>query len=195
MAHMTFVVDLDRCIGCRACEVACKQENAVELGQAWNKVLTVGPTGIFPDVQMYFLPTMCQVCANPACVSVCPASATYKNEEGVIVIDREKCIGCKRCIKACPYGSRSFNKAASVAEKCTTCPHLRAVGENPACIKACPGKARFFGDLDDPNSDVSKVLAAAGEAGIHHLPEDKGNAPTARYVLHSRIAGWIEPTR
>jgi Fe-S-cluster-containing dehydrogenase component len=192
MKQNTLVIDLDRCIGCKGCEVACKQENGVELGSSWNKVLTVGPTGKYPDVEMYFLPAVCQECIVPECVKVCPTGASYKrSEDGVVLIDKEKCIGCKFCMMACPYGVRSFNKEMKVVEKCTLCVHLQAVGEKPACVKNCPGKARFFGDINDPNSDVSQILKNAGSDSVHALP-DVGNHPSVRYILHRKTATWKE---
>jgi Fe-S-cluster-containing dehydrogenase component len=90
---------------------------------------------------------------------------------------------------ACPYGVRSFNKEMKVVEKCTLCVQLHAVGEQPACVKNCAAKARFFGDLDDPASDASKALSAAGEGNIHSLP-DVGNRPKTRYILHAKTAAW-----
>jgi len=192
MAQKTLVIDLDRCIGCRGCEVACKQENGVALGTAMNKVLTVGPTGKYPDIEMYFLPMLCQQCAVPVCVKVCPTGAAYKrSEDGIVLIDRKKCIGCQRCKKACPYGVLSFNKEMRVMEKCTLCFHLQAVGEKPACVKNCPGGALIFGDIDDPDSDVSKALRNAGRDSVHALP-DAGNHPSVRYILHSKTAIWQE---
>jgi len=119
MSQKTMVVNLDRCIGCRGCEVACKQENGVALGSYWGKVLNVGPTGKYPTLEMYFLPTLCQQCKSPQCVKVCPTGASYKrNEDGIVLIDKEKCIGCRYCMMACPYGVRSFNKETKVVEKC-----------------------------------------------------------------------------
>lgn len=98
-----FVIDLDRCIGCKGCQVACKQENGVALGANRTLVRTVGPMGSYPDVQMYFLPTPCQQCADPPCVQVCPTGACWQNrEEGVVLIDREQCIGCRSCGEALP---------------------------------------------------------------------------------------------
>ncbi|MDY3116078.1 MAG: 4Fe-4S dicluster domain-containing protein [Sutterella sp.] len=189
MSQKTLVIDLDRCIGCYACEVACKQENHVPLGMQYNKVFTIGPMGKFPEVKSYFLPAVCQVCKNAPCVTVCPTGASYRTEDGQILINKEKCIGCKLCMKACPYGARSFNEQTKVVEKCTLCNHLQAIGEQPACVKVCCARARFFGDIDDPQSDVSKAIAAAGPENVHTLP-DTGNHPTVRYILHAKTAPW-----
>lgn len=186
------VIDLDRCIGCYACEIACKQENDVSLGSYWNKVQTMGPYGDFPHVEMYFLPTMCQHCENPTCVSVCPTGATHQREEdGIVLVDRDKCIGCQYCAMACPYGARTFNKKQKVVEKCTLCAHLQSVGDKPACVKCCSGAARLFGDAEDPESDVSKALAEVDPDAVHSMP-DVGNGPSIRYILHSSIATWKE---
>ena len=168
MTQKTMVIDLDRCIGCFACEVACKQENNVALGVYYNKVLSIGPMGKFPDIKQYFLPSICQCCKDAPCVKVCPTGATYRTDDGQILVNKEKCIGCKMCMAACPYGARSYNADTNVVEKCTLCQHLQAVGEKPACVKVCCAKARFFGDIDDPESDVSKAsLLRAPKMCIH----------------------------
>lgn len=190
MAQKTLVIDLDRCIGCFACEIACKQENGVPLGVYYNKVLSIGPTGVFPNIKQYFLPSVCQVCKDAPCVTVCPTGASYKTADGQILIDKEKCIGCKLCMTACPYGARSYNPEKKVVEKCTLCNHLQAVGEKPACVKVCCAKARYFGDIDDPKSDVSKAVAAAGPENVHSMP-DSGNKPTVRYILHKKNGDWL----
>jgi len=185
----TMVIDLDRCIGCYACEIACKMENEIDLGVYHNKVLTIGPVGQFPNIEMYFLPTLCQSCIDAPCIDVCPTGSSYMNDEGVILIDPDTCIGCRVCIPACPYNARSFNKNTKLAVKCTLCSHLTEPDEQPACVKACCAKARFVGEIDDDNSIVSQKLRAAGKENIHSMP-DTGNQPTVRYILHGKTAHW-----
>ena len=185
MARNCIVVNIDRCTGCYACQVACKMQNEVALGLAWNKVKVVGPVGEYPNMVRYPLPTMCQECENAPCLEVCPTGATYRDEEtGVILIDSEQCIGCQACMQACPYGQRCYNEQAGVVEKCNLCHDLTAKGELPACVKSCSAGARFYGDLDDPESDVSKELAKYSEDQIHTLP-DTGNAPLTKYIITS----------
>ena len=191
MARNCIVVNLDRCTGCFGCEVACKMENGVALGERWSKVFTVGPVGEYPDMTRYALPTMCQQCENAPCVSVCPTGASYRDGNNVVLVDKEKCIGCKYCMMACPYGVRSWSPSESVVEKCTLCGQLTSVGEQPKCVAACCASARFYGDLDDPNSDASKALAAAGTDAVHRL-KDVGNAPQTAYILSSKYADWKE---
>jgi Fe-S-cluster-containing dehydrogenase component len=164
-------------------------ENGVPLGVYYNKVLSIGPIGKYPDIHQYFLPTVCQNCKDAPCVMVCPTGASYKTEDGQVLVNKEKCIGCKMCMAACPYGARSYNAEAKVVEKCTLCRHLQEVGEKPACVKICCAKARFFGDIDDPKSDVSKAVAAAGAENVHSMP-DAGNHPTVRYILHKKNGEW-----
>lgn len=190
MKKKTMVIDLDRCIGCYACEVSCKMENNVDLGVTYNKVLTMGPTGTFPKLEMYYLPSVCQSCYDAPCVEVCPTEASYINEDGAILVDKSKCIGCLSCMEACPYGARSFNKKTEVVEKCTLCSHLTG-GDSPACVKACCSKARFVGDIEDPDSTVSRAIKAAGAGNVYAMPNE-GNRPTVRYILHNKTAKWQE---
>ena len=112
MAHNCIVVNLDRCTGCYSREITCKMENDIALGEHWNKMLQRGPFGDYPNMTRYPLPTMCQQCADAPCVHVCPTGASYRDGNNVVLIDREKCIGCKYCMMACPYGVRDWNKAS-----------------------------------------------------------------------------------
>jgi Fe-S-cluster-containing dehydrogenase component len=189
MKKKTMVIDLDKCIGCYACEVACKMENDVDLGVYYTRVLTVGPTGDYPKLEQYHMTGICQSCKEPPCVAACPTGASYINDNGVILIDKARCIGCRECQQACPYGARSYNARAKVTEKCTLCSHL--TDGNPACVKNCCTKARSVGDVEDPNSDVSKLLKAVGAANVHSV-FDAGNDPSVRYILHAKYAKWQE---
>ncbi len=190
MKKITFVIDLDRCIGCRACQISCKQENGVALGACRNEVKQIGPIGTYPDIQMYFLPAMCQHCENPTCAEVCPTGACYKDpSDGVVRIDRDVCIGCRTCEGACPYKVNTFNAELRVMDKCNICEQLRKEGEPPACVKNCAGRALYVGDIHDPDSEVSKLLKNAGEENVYTL-RDFGNKPGVRYIL--RRDKWID---
>ena len=189
MARNAIVTDLNRCIGCFSCELACKQKNLVDLGIHWIKVHPTGPFGTFPDLQQYWIAKNCQQCENAPCIEVCPTGASYRNEDGIVLVDGSACIGCQLCLSACPYDVRTLNPNTQVVEKCTLCHDLTEKGELPACVAACCGEARFYGDLDDPESDASKALAAADPADVHHLP-DSGNSPLSCYILSESTAPW-----
>ena len=191
MKQYIILADLDRCIGCHGgCQVGCKTEHEIALGPSRSKLYTMGPTGIFPDLQMYFIPVMCQQCENPACVEVCPTGACYKDDaDGVIKIDRDSCIGCESCKKACPYQTIIMNQELHVADKCNVCESRREQGEEPACVRNCSGRALMYGDINDPESIVSKAIAEAGEENVYAL-KDMGTNPSARYIL--RNAKWLD---
>jgi len=213
-----WVIDLEKCIGCRSCMVACKQHNGQPPGTWWNRVFTPGSreNQVAPEKgKEYFLPVTCQHCANPPCVKVCPVDATYSTEDGTVLIDFERCIGCRYCISACPYGVRQFNweepkktlykagyvenytygypkdfrkdgrlvympvRFKGITEKCHFCVHYYEEGLEPACVRGCPGGARFTGDLDDPESVVSKLIR--DRDGFNLLPE-KGTKPSCYYL-------------
>ncbi len=207
MAHYGFAIDTVRCIGCHTCSTACKLSNNLPIDIWWNRVLTEGgeamdtPGGEWPNNHMRFLPVSCQHCENPACVKVCPVGATYKDPEtGVVRQDYDKCIGCRMCMAACPYtGVRSFNweepayhighavgdtnspsHQKHVVEKCTMCWPKLARGEEPACVSVCPAIARFWGDLDDSDSEVSRLIR--DREAMQLLPE-KGTKPSVYYLV------------
>ncbi len=207
MTRFGMVLDLHRCIGCHTCSVSCKLANNLSDKTWWNRVTTDGgdemdtAAGEFPNLWMQHISISCQHCDNPACVKVCPVGATYKREEdGVVFQDYDKCIGCRMCIAACPYtGVRSFNwdePAYSVdvavgdsripahqkhtVEKCTLCAHRIADGEEPACIASCPTYARHFGDFNDPESQVSKLIS--NRAHFQLLPE-RGTNPSVYFLV------------
>jgi len=182
MAQFAIVADLDRCTGCQACTVACAQENRLKPAVFWTRVREIGPDGRFPELQMHFLPLACQHCGDPACVKVCPTGASHKRSDGVVLIDREKCIGCQRCQQACPYKIQHFDAEAKKMEKCTLCAHLLDRGDAPACVKTCTTGARVFGDISDHSSPVSKMLEAAGP-NVYRLLPQAGTNPSARYIL------------
>ncbi|MBI4362790.1 MAG: 4Fe-4S dicluster domain-containing protein [Euryarchaeota archaeon] len=239
MPKWGMVIDLDKCTACQACVVACKQENNVPSGHLddaakargevhrdhdifWMRVLTQAK-GEYPKPEIEFLPRPCQHCEKPPCVSVCPVEATYRNEEGLVLQRYDRCIGCRYCMVACPYGVRNFNwhepeypmpqalsPAASVdsdgngrgpqprvrgiVEKCTFCIQrieeakrkaqaegrpLKDGDVQTACMQTCPPTAIVFGDLDDPNSRVSKLRT---DRRAFRLLEDLGTNPRVTYL-------------
>jgi len=226
MAKWAMVIDLDKCVGCQACVVACKEENNVPHGSPeeqksrreiyWHKMIAV-TKGKYPNVRTEIIPMPCMQCEHPPCVTVCPAKATFQRDDGIVVQYFRRCIGCKYCMVACPYGARSFNYKAQetkdyhrqdeppdrnswapwpfptrtqgVVEKCTFCFHRidqglkegKKIGTDvvPACVEACPCHARTFGDLDDPQSPVSQLLASRAS---FRLREELATKPKVIYL-------------
>lgn len=203
------VVDLERCIGCWSCCIICKSENNVPLGMWWNRINTVGDALDTPyedhgEPAMHWLPLACQHCENPACTKVCPVEATFSREDGLVVQDNQRCIGCRYCLVACPYGVRVFNwgkpeypvpfnmgmvepRPVGTMEKCTFCIHRLPEGQVPSCIWSCPGQARFFGDLNHPDSEVSRLVR---ERAGYQLLEERGTDPQVFYLPPRRKRGW-----
>ena len=202
------VIDQSKCVGCEYCTQACRAHNDVPPTIAWNRVIPAGKVGD-KDV---FLPRPCQHCEHPPCVEVCMVGASYRRADGIVMMDYDKCIGCRYCEVACPYGARAFNWEAftgpnpavptwgtpeverrprGVPEKCSFC-YQRidrglALGlkvgvdpeATPACVVACPTGARKFGDLNDPESEVSQLLA---KHPSYRLREDLGTGPRVYYL-------------
>jgi Fe-S-cluster-containing dehydrogenase component len=210
MPHWAMVIDLDKCVGCQACSVACRMENNVSfvgpeqssMGRAtfWNEVYS-HVQGEYPQVRVDIVPRPCFHCENPPCVKICPVGATYKDEESGLVLQRyERCIGCRYCTVACPYGARYFNwsdpdwpeimsqyqnpdvpiRPKGVVEKCLFCVHRIERGlPIPACNQACATGARYFGDLEDPDSEVAQLARSPRAV---RLLEDLGTEPSCIYL-------------
>lgn len=197
MTKRTMVINLDRCHGCDSCVAVCKYTNHLPLGEYYNRVVRMGPTGTFPDVERYWLPVNCQQCEHPQCIKVCPTGASYRDRKtGIVLVNADKCIGCQYCVYACPYGVRCVHKETGVVQKCTLC-FQRTCDDSdvPECVHNCPTAARVYGDLDDPESPASKELAKYPPECIHTLPDSVGAGPTVRYILSPEIASWKELTK
>jgi Fe-S-cluster-containing dehydrogenase component len=149
------VIDTSKCFDCKACMIACKVENGVPEG-FWRN--WVRHTGGANGRRTRYQPGQCMQCDDPSCVAACPVGATWRQKDGVVIIDRTRCIGCGNCVTACPYGARFRHPESRIADKCDFCAHRLKRGEEPACVETCPTKARVFGDLNDPKSRVSELM-------------------------------------
>lgn len=176
------IIDLRKCIGCQACTVSCSMENLPPIGQFRTTVqqYEVEVAGL-EQVSHVMLPRLCNHCANPPCVPVCPTQATYQRADGIVVVDNEQCVGCAYCVQACPYDARFINHETQTADKCTFCVHRLEVGLLPACVESCVGGARVIGDMKDPNSQISQLLQEHGQ-DIKVLKPEQGTAPQVYYI-------------
>ncbi len=211
--HYGMVFDLKKCIKCGACTIACIAENHLPPGVVYDPV-TEREVGHYPHVRREFLPTICNQCEKPPCVEVCPVKATWRRpEDGIVVIDYDKCIGCRYCLTACPYQMRSFDygeyynlepqkdqyeqapspeynqhrirrgtysSPVGNARKCTFCLHRIQKGLRPACVEACLGHARYFGNLADPHDELWELITRNGHM---RLKEEMGTEPSVYYLL------------
>ena len=188
MKRYGMVIDLKFCIGCNSCTMACKAAHGTQPGVFWNKVLEK-ESGKYPNVTRLFIPILCNHCQKPLCETVCPTGATHKNEDGLVLVDYDNCIGCKACITACPYEARTYidkerfyfpdtpipynvnelRGYEGIVQKCNFCVDRLERGENPACVEVCPTSCRIFGDLDDPESEISRLIKS--RYGFQLLPE------------------------
>ncbi|MCP1675285.1 Fe-S-cluster-containing dehydrogenase component [Natronocella acetinitrilica] len=221
------VIDMDTCVGCQACVVACKQWNTSGTlgpltdyepygenpnGVAFNRVRSY-EVDVFPHNKTVNMPMSCMHCETAECVTVCPTGASYKREEdGIVLVDQDKCMGCNLCAWACPYGARELDQASGTMKKCTLCVDriydeaLPEADRQPACVLTCPTRARHFGDFDDPESHVSRLVRERGgqqslpELGYNpvnrylpprnrpHAQREQGSAPAG---LAERLKGWL----
>ncbi len=231
MPRWGMVIDLDKCTACQACTVACQAENnipfagpeqaALDRVKHWHDVMVeVKEEGEYPHIHVRFIPRPCMHCEEPPCVMVCPVGATYTDDEGIVRVNYQRCIGCRYCITACPYAIRYFNwfapeypagydtylnpnvpvRPVGVVEKCTFCiqrleqakREASAQGREltdadvvllPACCETCPASARYFGDLDDPESTASQL---ARSPRAFKLLEDIGTEPKVYYLAEDK---------
>lgn len=177
-------IDLEHCVGCNACTMACKSENNTPLGVDYNRVIEV-EEGDFrdarktPGTKVHFVPMPCMHCGRPACMAACPVGAITKREEdGVVLLNKDKCIGCRYCAWACPYGAPQFNAEAKVMEKCTLCVHRLEKGQLPACVTTCISRTRFFGELNELTTLIREKRArTVNIAGGETQPSGQYTAP------------------
>lgn len=180
------VIDLRKCIGCMSCMVACKAEFGVPMG-VWRTWLKVADKGSYPNTRRIFMPRLCNHCDYPVCVRNCPTQATYKHKDGFVLQRYNRCIGCRTCMVACPYNARHLIPAKrtdkklpkQVVDKCTFCNHRVKKGLVPACVQACVGGARIFGDMNDPNSEVAQLAA---RETLTVLKPELGTSPSVSYI-------------
>lgn len=174
-AKYALVIDTTKCVGCGACKGACHIRNGLPEEASYIHILSEG------DPQKpRFLPVQCQHCADAPCAKVCPVGATYRRDDGVVLVDEKLCVGCKYCEVACPYQARIYNEAQGVVNKCWLCLDYVLAGVNPACVEACIMGARHFGQQDDPNSEVAQLIASGQAKPLH--PEF-GTEPGILYYI------------
>lgn len=205
MTRYAMAIDLSNCIACHACSVACKSNNNLPNEVWYNNVVTDGgdymdtARGTYPnDLHRIHYPINCQHCSNPICVGVCPTGASYQREDGIVLVNAEECIGCNACSDACPYDVRTMitdepeyavdfplgdwdapKHISGTVEKCSFCANRLDRGAIPACMENCPGRARYWGDIDDPESDISEFLEGRE---YDFLLEEEGTKPNIYYV-------------
>ena len=211
MTQLALVIDLNVCVGCHACVTSCKEWNTSgqsgpladfdayakdPTGTFFNRVQTF-EVGEYPNTETVHFPKSCLHCEDPPCVPVCPTGASYKRkEDGIVLVDYDKCIGCKYCAWACPYGAREIDEQRKEMTKCTLCvdriynPELPESDRKPACVMACPTNARLFGDVHDPESIVSKAIQ---ERGGYQLMPELGTNPANHYLPRRKTAARVAP--
>ena len=184
MAKYGMFIDLDKCVRCRTCYVVCKVmhniPNQFESGERYSRMKFVEPEiGSYPDVRRHFIPYHCMQCEKPACVEMCPTGAAMRREDGIVTIDRDKCIGCEACVEACPYNARYLNKKTGKVDGCDMCTERLAEGKQPWCVERCIGSAMIMGDLDDPASEIARAIK---ETKAKPLSPKFGTGPKVYYA-------------
>ncbi len=184
MPRYGLVFDLERCIGCHACTIACKLENGIEQG-SWIRVKMLDgqpldtAQGRFPELTMYYLPLTCMHCQDPPCQGACPTGAIYKRDDGVVILDTAKCNGCQACLTACPYNVILWVEATGLPSKCHLCVPRLKQGLEPFCVLCCETKAIHFGDLSNSQSRISQLVVQ--RSGYTLKPEEK-TGPAVYYL-------------
>ena len=178
MPNYGFAIDLRKCIGCHACTIACKAEHQIPVGvnRCWVKTVE---KGTFPDTRRFFFPVLCNQCDDAPCVRICPTNTLFKRRDGIVDLNGESCIGCRACMEACPYDQLFVDPNTHTAEKCNFCANRVENQLLPACVSVCPTECRVFGDLDDPASEVARIVQR--EAFMVRKPE-KGTGPKVFYL-------------
>ena len=177
-ARYALVIDTTRCCGCGACADACHQRNELLEETSYIRLHTQDTNG-----EKVYLPVQCQHCADPPCAKVCPVNATYHHESGVVLVNVKLCVGCRYCEVVCPYQARRFNKESGVVDKCWLCLDYVQRGDKLACAQACIMGARIFGRLDDPDSEVSRLVASRRAKPLH--PELGTDPAVLHYIIES----------
>lgn len=196
MTRYAMVIDLNTCVGCNACMAACAMENQTPVWKnKWRTYVHDKEIGTADDVHRRFFPRLCNHCSNPPCLTVCPTAATYQLDNGIVLVDDERCMGCRACAMACPYDARyevTYEDVGRATEfygepkrehpsmdKCSFCAHRVEKGLKPACVETCVGSARMFGDLHDPDDPVAKLVASGvAQPLLPHL----GTKPNVYYI-------------
>ncbi len=189
MPRYRMLIDADKCMNCKACVLGCQQRNEVPYGFSRNWIRK--DVSLEHKYGWAFQPGGCMQCASPLCVEACPTKATWKDQDGVVVVDFKRCIGCGGCIEACPYDARHRDPVHGIADKCDYCASTRPLGLEPACVQLCPTRARIFGDDTDPASEVSKVLATHKIVTVESVKTP--TAPTLAYIDKTVNTAWPRP--
>ncbi|SER93925.1 4Fe-4S dicluster domain-containing protein [Salisediminibacterium halotolerans] len=176
------VIDNIECVACGMCQDACRDRHNLPEDENFIKLYEDFETGQEPNTKVEHFTAQCNHCENAPCARICPTQATYLNEDGIMVMDATKCIGCKGCIAACPYNARIWSEKAGIPEKCNFCDGFVQQGDEPACVQACPVNARTFGDLNDEDSEVAQKVS---ERNLSALRTELGTRPKIYYVRQS----------